>query len=142
MNDVTATGTDLKEVLRAGRQRAANLTGTPAWLEQVRERGAAEFAGLPLPDRRQEAWRYTSIGFLDQATYRPMREQSFDALQPADIEDLLLQDSDALRLVFVHEDAALRARDLTTKLLAVGRKPHGSPGVRSASMRASVLWTG
>ncbi|MCP5312207.1 MAG: Fe-S cluster assembly protein SufD [Chromatiaceae bacterium] len=102
MNDVTATGTDLKEVLRAGRQRAANLTGTPAWLEQVRERGAAEFAGLPLPDRRQEAWRYTSIGFLDQATYRPMREQSFDALQPADIEDLLLQDSDALRLVFVN----------------------------------------
>ena len=77
------------------------LAGAP-WLTPVRERGAAALATLPLPDRRQEAWRYTPVGFLEQATFQPLVEGPFDAIQPGDIDELLLADSDALRLVFVN----------------------------------------
>lgn len=96
------TGTDLQQLLGLGRQRMTpTLAGAP-WLAAARARGAAAVATLPLPDRRQEAWRYTSVGFLDQTAYQPLVEGPFDAIQPDDVEDLLLRDSEALRLVFVN----------------------------------------
>jgi len=96
------SGTDLKQLLQLGRQRMTPLLADVPWLAAVRERGAAAVAMLPLPDRRQEAWRYTPVGFLEQASYQPLVEGPFDAIQPEDIEELLLTDSDAQRLVFVN----------------------------------------
>lgn len=54
-----------------------------------------------MPDRRQEAWRYTSTAFLEQQAYQPLPPEAFDALQLSDIEELLLGE-DTHRLVFVN----------------------------------------
>jgi Fe-S cluster assembly protein SufD len=102
MNGGEHTGTDLKQLLQLGRERMAPGRAGPSWLGPVRERGATAVAAMPLPDRRQEAWRYTPVGFLEQAAYQPLVEGPFEAIQPADVEELLLEDSDAVRLVFVN----------------------------------------
>lgn len=102
MNGSEHMTTDLQQVLQQGRHRMTSDLSGPQWLAPVRERGAAAVAGMALPTRKQEAWRYTSLGFLEQANYQPLVEGPFDAMQPADVEDLLLQDSDAVRLVFVN----------------------------------------
>jgi len=102
MNGGEHTGTDLKRLLQLGRQRMTPGLSGPPWLSAVRERGAAAVASMPTPDRRQEAWRYTPVGFLEQAVYQPLVEGPFDAVQPADVEELMLHGSDAVRLVFVN----------------------------------------
>ena len=102
MNAVQNTATDLHEVLRMGRQQIAGEAPGADWLSALRERAAEAAAGMALPDRRQEDWRYTPLSFLDRTAFRPAPEVAFDAVQLSDIEDLLLEDSDALRLVFVN----------------------------------------
>jgi Fe-S cluster assembly protein SufD len=94
--------TDLHEVLRVGREEMGARAAASDWLSALRERSAEAAAGMTLPDRRQEAWRYTPLSFLDKAAYRPAPEAPFDAVQLSDIEELLLDASDALRLVFVN----------------------------------------
>lgn len=102
MNTVTNMATDLHEVLRTGRQQIGGQASGLDWLSSLRERSAEAAAGMALPDRRQEAWRYTPLSFLDKAAYRPAPEAPFDAVQLSDIEELLLEGGDALRLVFVN----------------------------------------
>jgi len=96
------SGTDLRQLPELARQRMMPAAAEAPWLAPVREHGAAAVATLPLPERRQEAWRYTPVDFLEQAAFQPLVEGPFDAIQPEDIEELLLADSDALRLVFVN----------------------------------------
>lgn len=114
MNTTQHTGTDLHEVLRIGRQQIEPGASAAAWLEPVRERAAAAAAQMAVPDRRNEAWRYTPLGFLDKAAYRPAPEGPFAAMQLSDIEDLLLADSEAMRLVFVNGYLARGLSDLGT----------------------------
>jgi Fe-S cluster assembly protein SufD len=72
------------------------------WLAHLRERGAAEVSGHALPNRRQEAWRYTPVRFLQETRFQPAPATEFGALQLSDIQELLLRDSDHPRLVFVN----------------------------------------
>ncbi|MGB5774120.1 MAG: Fe-S cluster assembly protein SufD, partial [Sedimenticolaceae bacterium] len=102
MNTVQHAGTSLNAVLLAGQRAMTPRPSNMDWLTSIRERGAAAVAEMPLPSRKDEAWRYTSVGFLEQAEYQPLVEGSFDALQLSDIDDLLLPRSQGLRLVFVN----------------------------------------
>lgn len=115
------TGTDITRLLQQGRQLLASATDSPDWLRSIRDRGAQAATGMALPARKDEAWRYTSLGFLEQVAYRPLVEEPFDALQPADIEELLLADNDGDRLVFVngHLAPALCVLDKSTKGVVV-----------------------
>jgi Fe-S cluster assembly protein SufD len=100
MNTQTESATDLKTLVQMARSRAA---GAPAWLDEARERGARSVETLPLPHRKQEAWRYTPVSFLDKARYQPLVEGPFGALQRDDIDELLLGGNAAgPRLVFVN----------------------------------------
>ena len=99
MSGIEHRSTDLQQLLQQGRDR---LSGAPAWLEPVRQRGATRAAGMTLPSRKEEAWRYTSLDFLGQSSYRPMLERSTGAVSLGDIDGLLLKDSDALCLPFVN----------------------------------------
>ena len=84
-NSVTA-GTDLQQLLQIGQRR---LSGGVGWLADARRRGAEQLASMQLPDRKQEAWRYTPVSFLDQARYEAIVDGPFEALRLDDIEDLL-----------------------------------------------------
>ena len=102
MNTVEQTGTDLIRVLHQGQRLLTPFPAGLDWLMPLRERGALGVAGMPVPSRRDEAWRYTSLAFLEQAEYRPLVQGPFDALQLDDIDELLLTGHEGDRLVFVN----------------------------------------
>ena len=102
MSDLEQRATDLKEVLRRGQQGLADGAAADDWLRAVRDRGAADVQAMARPDRKQEAWRYTPVSFLDKAEYRPLVEGPFGAIQPADVEELMLGEQQGTCLVFVN----------------------------------------
>jgi Fe-S cluster assembly protein SufD len=101
MNE-TRAGMDLTGLLRRSQELQPPGPQATDWLTPVRERGAAAVMEQPLPGRKDEAWRYTSLSFLEQAEYVPFSEEAFAALQLEDIEELLLEGQQGDRLVFVN----------------------------------------
>jgi Fe-S cluster assembly protein SufD len=93
------SGTDLAGMLATASDSASNGID---WVDEVRARGAEEVRNLPLPRRKDEAWRYTSVGFLDSRRYLPAVDAPVDALQMSDIEEFLFPDHHGPRLVFVN----------------------------------------
>jgi len=83
------------------RQLAARPAGGPVWLEAQRSAAARRLAELGMPERRQEAWRYTSI--------EPLLGQPFDPAAEAEsrpdldqIRSLLLAETEGTRLVLLN----------------------------------------
>lgn len=111
-----ATDNPLQALLHRGLQQQPIATGAGDWLDSLRERGASALSAAPLPGRKDEAWRYTSLSFLEQTEYQPARED-FEALMPEDIEDLLVA-HDTHRLVFVNGR-------LAPGLCDIGQLPEG-----------------
>jgi len=93
---VTQPAAWLADAGATGRQDAAD------WTADLRARAADKAAAMALPDRRQEAWRYTPVRFLEEQRFTPARAEPFEALQLSDIEDLLLPQGETTRLVFVN----------------------------------------
>jgi Fe-S cluster assembly protein SufD len=102
MNTAEHEGTDLKRLLHQGQRLLTPIPAGLDWLTPLRERGAMGVAGMPLPSRKDETWRYTSLAFLDQVEYKPLIEGPFEALQLDDIDELLLTGHTGDRLVFVN----------------------------------------
>ncbi len=80
--------------------------GTPAaeqyaWLNQARDTARSALQTLPLPGKKQEAWRYTSIEEILAHKFEPVSDD-FDALQTEDVDNWLLPETDAYRLVFAN----------------------------------------
>ncbi|MGD9000673.1 MAG: Fe-S cluster assembly protein SufD [Granulosicoccaceae bacterium] len=73
----------------------------PVWLREARDTARQAMVELPVPHRKQEAWRYTSIDALLKHAFRPAEEQPLDE-QALDISDCLIPALDAYRLVFVN----------------------------------------
>ncbi len=66
----------------------------PAWVQALRDTGAEQFRAHGLPTRKDEAWKYTGLGLLDQAgvqlapdTETPMTE----SLHPAALAEAEFQ---------------------------------------------------
>ena len=80
----------------------AVLPGTASpWVRSLREEAAARFAGLGLPTRKLEAWKYTDLSPLRQFTWRGVRPGDL----PAHIDfipSLFAPGVPRFRLVFVH----------------------------------------
>ncbi len=115
MNTASSTGTDLHRLIDDAYPVFQDSHREDSWLAKLREQGRADAFSLPLPDRRQEAWRYTPTGFLDQVRYRALTDGPFDALQLSDIDDLLLPGATGPRLVFVNGYLAPRLSELSNK---------------------------
>jgi len=96
------TGTASSELTELLRQAQPLRAKAPDWQQALREQGARAVADQPLPDRRDESWRYTPLRFLQESDYRLFTEDSFEALQPEDIEGLLIDGLGGDRLVFVN----------------------------------------
>ena len=74
------------------------LTSGPAWLEELRSRGAARFAALGFPTVRNEEWRFTNIAPIARAELSPAPAVAVDEAQLAGFP----YSEAALRLVFVN----------------------------------------
>lgn len=61
----TQLGRDLQD-----QQQGHNLQDWPEWAVAVRARGALQFQEFGLPTRKDETWKYTRLGFLDQRDTR------------------------------------------------------------------------
>jgi len=100
MNSVSPA-TDLHELVN---QRVAcqSRRGEDAeWLSTRRDMATNALLQMPMPDRKQENWRYTSTAFLERQAFQIVPDDRFEAIEQSDIEDLLLHE-DTYRLVFVN----------------------------------------
>ena len=78
------------------------LTGNDLpWLLNSRITALTNFKELPFPDRKQEAWRYTSPNTMLEQRFQPFTDP-FEALQEEDVDELLLEGVDTHRLVFAN----------------------------------------
>ena len=115
----TSTGTDLHRLIDDALPIFQASRPDDSWLAKIREKGRADALSLPLPDRKQEAWRYTPTGFMEQTRYRALTDGPFNALQLSDIDDLLLPAHAGPRLVFVNGYLAPRLSELSRNQHAI-----------------------
>ncbi len=80
---------------------SAAAVDTHVWLQRAQDAARSALHTLPLPEKKQEAWRYTSIAGLLEHEFEPV-STDFDALQVEDIDTWLLPDTQAYRLVFAN----------------------------------------
>jgi Fe-S cluster assembly protein SufD len=71
------------------------------WLDTKREVARAQVRDHAIPTSKQEAWRYTSLKRLLEQGFVPAAEP-ITALQPEDIEEVLIPGLDAHRVVLVN----------------------------------------
>lgn len=70
-------------------------------LRKLRQQAQTALTQLPLPESRQEQWRYSPIDSLLQTDFVPAANE-FDALQEEDIEPWLLEQSPVYRVVIAN----------------------------------------
>ena len=96
----------------------------PAWLEQVHSQANGALERLPALNRRQEAWRYTSVEGLLQHNFQPANTADALRWSAAEVERLAPA-LEACRLVFVNGV-------YSTQLSDIDALP---PGVRLSNLR-------
>ncbi|MGE5155483.1 MAG: Fe-S cluster assembly protein SufD [Bdellovibrio bacteriovorus] len=94
------------------------------WLETKREAARAQVRDQGIPTSKQEAWRYTSLKRLLEQGFLPV-DEPITALQPEDIEDVLIPGLESHQVVLVN------GRYLPG-LSKLGQLP---PGVRIGGLR-------
>jgi Fe-S cluster assembly protein SufD len=83
-------------------QTAPALAGAAVpWLRERRLRAAERLAQEGFPDIRQERWRHTNVESIFEQRFEPAIGAPA-GLRPEDLGGLLLDDPEALRLVFVN----------------------------------------
>jgi Fe-S cluster assembly protein SufD len=70
-------------------------------LNTMRQEARQAFAHLPIPNRKQEAWRYTDLSELYAQHFEP-QHTPMTALEAEDIEDWIYSAADSYRLVFAN----------------------------------------
>ena len=73
----------------------------PAWLTEKREAAWSAFEKRGFPTTREEAFRFTSLGPLRNASLSPAPSQALDGLESLASEQVCTVDLDGPRLVFV-----------------------------------------
>lgn len=71
------------------------------WLETKREAARSQIRDQGIPTSRQEAWRYTSVKRLLEQGFVPA-DEPITALQPEDIEEVLIPGLESHRVVLVN----------------------------------------
>jgi Fe-S cluster assembly protein SufD len=99
LEDVTQSPELNSDIISAPPKAADDF---PTWFQQQREQGWREFSALPMPTRKDQAWRFSSVGALDLTPYR------FGAAPSENEEAEILERSTALngktgRLIFAND---------------------------------------
>ncbi len=86
---------------------AAKASGLPAWFSEQQRAGWDRFNALPMPARKDQPWRFSSVDKLDLSKYREPPPLSDDA-RAAIIERSVLLEESAGRLVFADDQLVRR----------------------------------
>ena len=86
-------------------------TDLPGWLMDVREQASQAATELPVLDRKQEDWRYTSIETLLEQQFKSLAAPT-TKLSVQDIQPYLVADLDAYRVVMVNGYFAAHLSDI------------------------------
>ena len=91
------------------------------WMKQMRNTARSRLTSLPIPTRKTEAWKYTWLDGLFAQSFAPANNE-IEALQQEDIEEWLLEDTDAYRIVFTnsHMVPALTSFDELPEGIIIG----------------------
>jgi len=73
----------------------------PPWLSRTREQARQAITGIPLPDRKQETWRYADLGKLYQQHYYHQQGQ-LDTLADDAVQKWIYARGASHRLVFAN----------------------------------------
>jgi len=123
-------------------------SGCPAWLVSAREMASHALKELPLLDRKQESWRYTSIeNLLNQQFRQPaLSKEHHDAelseidLHEQNISPHLIADLDSYRIVLVNGRYAPHLSKL--QALPAGVKLDSLRSVLSSDPDRLAAWFG
>ncbi|HKS04198.1 MAG TPA: hypothetical protein VJR49_02480, partial [Chthoniobacterales bacterium] len=99
LEDVTGSPEVNSDIVAAPQDAAGDL---PAWFRQQRGQGWREFSALPMPTRKDQAWRFSNVGALDLTPYR------FGTVASEDEQGEILERSTALngkagRVIFAND---------------------------------------
>ena len=78
------------------------LQSGPAWLQEFRQRAAAEAATLPLPSATEELWRYSPINDLDLGRFHTVETPTPSLLTDGLLEQLTATPACVISLVDGH----------------------------------------
>jgi Fe-S cluster assembly protein SufD len=90
--------------------RRASAEPAPRWLDDRRRAAEERFRAQGFPTRKHEAWRYTSLEPLLGHDF--LAAEPVTALQPSDLDELLVPDLEAWRIVLVNGRFAPHLSDL------------------------------
>lgn len=84
-------------------QNAARVSASASsWLNQTRAQAMDAIGNMTLPDRKQEAWRYTDLGKLYKHSYRYQPTFQSQADDGASVDQWIYADNASYRLVFTN----------------------------------------
>jgi Fe-S cluster assembly protein SufD len=106
LDQLTADSADGSRALLAGPAQASNL---PGWFREQQLRAWPQFEDMPMPVRKNQAWRFSSVDRLDLSGYQRPAPIS-EAQRAAVLDQSRALDQVSARLVFaddqlVHRDA-------------------------------------
>ena len=99
-----------------------------AWLAQARDKARQAVCELPIPHRKQEAWRYTNIEGLLRNRFKAAAQASFSLERLAEDDERLRPTRDSHRLVVVNGRCVPQLSSLEAL----------PAGVRLSSLRAAL----
>ena len=125
------------ETSRAGRDRwiaacaraRADAPAGTAWMDGLRARAAARFADVGFPTTRDEAWRSTSLGPVENGRFEPHPAPRPEALTPDLFQQLTFEPWDCNHLVFLNGRYAP----------SLSRTAHLPEGVRLTSLAEAAV---
>jgi Fe-S cluster assembly protein SufD len=123
MSAMTQVADKLQPWIAAVEQRPQ---GGPRWLQDLRDRAAARFVALGFPTVRDEEWRYTNVGPIAAAEFKPTGADAAHATE-AELAGYLYSDA-AIRIVVVNGRFAAE----------LSRTANLPEGVRVGSLAAAV----
>lgn len=97
----SARSLPMEPALRGWLGESPRRQAEPGWLGDMRAAAAARAEHQGVPTQKSEGWRYTGLRNLVDQGFQPQPEP-IRALQPEDLEDLLIPALDSHRLVLVN----------------------------------------
>lgn len=117
MSEVQAFIDRLEE--RGAERRSVSPNPEPTWIAARRQAGAARFAALGFPTKRDEAWKYTDVRRISEGDFALASDAGFSKATAA----ALTLPLDAIRLTFVDGLFSAELSDLAALPSGVGVEP-------------------
>ncbi len=76
--------------------------GGESWLQELRKRGADQFAALGFPSPKSEEWRFTQLNPITRTQFRPARHEAHSRVLTETVGRFTFGDDAAAELVFVN----------------------------------------